>query len=388
MTPAYRLFALLALALPQSTPSGGAIARFVPPVPTPASFISDERRLLSDSAKRALDARITAMQRDKLGDVGVAIIPSIGDYSASQVGVEIYRTWKIGSQAEIGSEERNLGVLLLIVPKELSPNNRGECWITTGMGSEAFITDAMAGSFCRNGIIPFLQERDYAGAVSSALVLIENRMRTAKGIGLAPGAAAQAPQPRGARDALATTMATSARTFAWILGSVAGVLTLILGIVGYTRWKRNHPRTCPKCKRTMERLSEHADNAKLEAGQVVEEKLGSVDYDVWSCRCGHDIVIPYRKLFSRHMECRKCKRRTASKQYRIMRPATRSSTGTAEHRYTCQACGEKWTEMVVLPVLADTSSSGGAGGGGGGGGGGSSFGGSGSTSGGGGGSSY
>jgi uncharacterized protein len=66
-------------------------------------------------------------------------------------------------------------------------------------------------------------------------------------------------------------------------------------------------------------------------------------------------------------------------------PATTLSTGMAEKRFTCQACGTKWTDTIVLPRIVESSSSSSGGGGGGGGG---SFGGSGSTSGGGGGSSY
>ena len=85
------LFLLFALVMPQTTPSGGAIGKYVPPVPTPASFISDQRGVLSPAAHKAIDARISSIQSAGLGDVAVAILPSIGDYSANQVSVEIYR---------------------------------------------------------------------------------------------------------------------------------------------------------------------------------------------------------------------------------------------------------------------------------------------------------
>ena len=147
----------------QSTPTGGAIAKLVPPVPTPASFISDARGVLEPEQRAALDVRLIAIQRAGLGDIAVAILPSLGGYSANQVAVEIYRTWKVGSVAAIGSAHRNVGALILIVPKELAPDKRGECWINTGTGSEGIITDATAGTICRDAIIPHLRERDYAG---------------------------------------------------------------------------------------------------------------------------------------------------------------------------------------------------------------------------------
>src|SRR4051812_1350029 len=155
------LVAIAAFSFIQKTPSGGAIAKYVPPVPTPASFISDVKHVLPTAAHGELDARIIEIQRAGLGDIAVAILPSIGDYSANQVAVEIYRTWKVGRLAEIGSAQRDVGALLLIVPKELSPNKKGECWINTGLGAEGIITDATAGSICRDSIIPHLRNKDY-----------------------------------------------------------------------------------------------------------------------------------------------------------------------------------------------------------------------------------
>src|SRR3954465_7106583 len=160
---AMRVLLLFALATPQTTPSGGAIAKYVPPVPTPSSFISDEKHVLPADAHATLDARIKAVQSAGRGDIAVAILPSIGDYSPNQVAVEIYRTWKVGSMANIGSAHRNVGVLLLIVPKELAPNHRGECWINTGTGAEGILTDATVGTICRDSIIPHLRNRDYLG---------------------------------------------------------------------------------------------------------------------------------------------------------------------------------------------------------------------------------
>ena len=100
---------MFALGLAQTTPTGGAITKYVPPVPMPASFISDRRGVLTADAHAVLDARIVGIQREGLGDIAVAILPSIGDYSPNQVAVEIYRTWRVGSMAPIGSARRNVG---------------------------------------------------------------------------------------------------------------------------------------------------------------------------------------------------------------------------------------------------------------------------------------
>lgn len=373
-----RLLLLIALAIPQKTPTGGAIAKYVPPVPTPASFISDQKSVLSAGAHASLDARITAVQRAGLGDIAVAILPSIGDYSPNQVAVEIYRTWRVGSMANIGSAHRNVGLLILIVPKELAPNHRGECWINTGTGAEGIITDATAGTICRDSIIPHLKNKDYAGAVGAGIGALEATLR---------GDVALA-NPAGATQILSPSSGPKSDDDSHgLLFVFGGVLALLVAVVGGRRWRRYHPRKCPRCGRRMRRLDEKADNAKLQDGQVVEEQVGSVDYDVWVCECGESLVIPYRALFTKYSECQKCHRRTASHHRTIFKQPTTSSSGSGEDKYTCKACNATWAIPVVLPRIVVTSSSGGSGGSSSGGGGGS-FGGSGSTSGGGGGGSY
>lgn len=373
-----RLFLLTALAVPQTTPTGGAIAKFVPPVPTPASFISDAKDVVKADAQAALDARITAVQRAGLGDIAVAILPSIGDYSEQQVAVEIYRTWKVGSMAPIGSAHRNVGLLLLIVPKELSPNNRGVCWINTGTGAEGIITDATAAAICRDSIIPHLRSRDYAGGIGAGITALEARLRGDAGL-TAPGSAAQIQSPPRQRNS---------RSIVGIFALV-GTPFLIGGlIIGGRRWRRNRPRTCNRCAKKMRRLGEAADNAKLDPGAVMEEQIGSVDYDVWLCECGETTTIPYRAWVTKYSECRKCRRRAASAVRKIVTPASTVAPGRAEDRFTCKACDESWVVHVALPQITVHASSSSGGGSGGGGGGGGSFGGSGSTSGGGGGGSY
>ncbi|MDQ8164516.1 MAG: TPM domain-containing protein [Gemmatimonadota bacterium] len=373
------LLAILAGGFPQAAPSGGEIAKLVPPVPTPASFVSDQRNVLKPDARAALDARIRAVQAAGHGDIAVAILPSVGDYSPNQVGVEIYRTWRVGRVDSIGSARRNLGALLLVVPKEISPNNRGECWITTGTGAEAYITDATAAAICRDAIIPHLRKLDHAAGIAAGIDAIAARLGADPA--LAPPATvgddasrAAAAERRGDRKA---------RRLAIVGSVVASIGALFAGVLGFLRWRRNKPRKCAKCGRLMQRLDERADDAKLDSGQRLEEEIRSVDYDVWGCRCGESLVVPYRKIFSMHTDCRECHRRTATHSYQQLVPATTASAGVAEKRFTCKNCKARWTETVVIPRITQSHSSGGRGGGGG-----SSFGGSGSTSGGGGGGSY
>jgi uncharacterized protein len=140
----------------------------------------------------------------------------------------------------------------------------------------------------------------------------------------------------------------------------------------------------------MHRLDERQDDDALDPGQRVEERIKSVDYDVWSCECGETLVLPYKALFSAYHRCPACHHRTAKVTRRVVKQPSYTAKGLAQDTTTCKACGATSTKEVVLPrrTPPSTSSSSGGGSSSGSSGGGSSFGGSGSSSGGGGGSSY
>lgn len=349
------------------------LRKIIPPVPTPASFVSDASHVLTDEGRANIDLRIRELQGAGYGDIAVAIIADIGDYSPNEVTTAIYRNWKVGSVAAIGSAHRDVGVLLLIVPKELAPNKKGQCYIGTGTGAEGIITDAAAASICRDAIIPFLKERDYAMAVTAGINAIALRLKGDEGLADSTSEAmpiAVTPEPDHGPSPL------------WFIPG--GIGAMIASLFGVRRWRRNRPRTCPRCGRQMTRLGEREDDKALEPGQQMEERLKSVDYDVWECSCGEHLLIPYKALFSSYSECRKCHRRTAKASREVLMHATTSSSGSARDTFTCKACQASWTVMVTLPRITQSSSGGGSSGGGGG----SSFGGSGSSSGGGGGSSY
>lgn len=351
------------------------IARYIPPSPTPAGFIHDGGPVLSTTDLADLNARIEAHQSGGRGDIAVAILRDIGDYTANEIGLSIYRAWKVGSVDSIGSERRDLGVLLLIVPKELSPSGTGDCYITTGVGAEGYITDATAGTICREVIIPHLVERDHAGAIRAGIDAIAAELT---GIGALEGTQA--------RSAVSNEDSPG--------GGVPGPLVALLGVAaaggGAILWrkrKRRKPRLCPQGHGPMKLLDEKSDDEALERGQQREEAVKSVDYDVWQCEeCGERLVLRYKRWFTSYSECPECKFWTVKSKTRTLIPATTSSGGLAEVTRTCQHCGFGDTRQHATPRLSSSSSS--SRGGSSSSGGGRSFGGSGRSAGGGGGGRY
>jgi uncharacterized protein len=380
-SPLWSLCLLGWLSLGEAQAQSG-IQRYIPPSPVPAGFIHDGGPVLTPGDLEDLNRRIEAHQAGGRGDIAVAILRDIGDYTANEIGLSIYRTWKVGSVDSIGSERRDLGALLLIVPKELSPSGTGDCYITTGVGAEGFITDAGAGTICRDTIIPYLVRREYAAAVRAGIEAIAAELT-----GIA------AVETRGIRSDARPVDSPGGGG-----GGFPAPLIALLGVAGaggsvvlWRKRKRRKPRLCPRGHGPMQLLDEKADDAVLRVGQAKEEELKSVDYDVWQCMeedCGERLVLRYKRWFTSYSECPQCKFWTVKSKTRTLIPATTSTGGMAETTRTCQQCGFTDTRQHATPRLSSSSSSSSSSSGGSSSGGGRSFGGSGRSAGGGGGGRY
>lgn len=150
-------------------------------------------------------------------------------------------------------------------------------------------------------------------------------------------------------------------------------------LMGRLQTIRNIPRKCEKCGSIMTKLSEEADNKHLSEGQVSEEIVNSIDYDVWICSsCHSHFIYKFRNInpeyifkgtsFPKIKVCPECKFETfVCKSSRVLSEATYSSSGKVEVRRTCAHCKHSLTEYETIPKKQKSSSGGSSGGGGGGG---------------------
>jgi len=99
-----------------------------------------------------------------------------------------------------------------------------------------------------------------------------------------------------------------------LLMGLLGAIPVSLGsVVGFRKWRRHRRRQCPSCQNLMVCLGETEDDVLLEKGQQAEERVGSVDYDVWKCpTCSHHFTLRYPKWISSFAKCPQCRHRTKS----------------------------------------------------------------------------
>lgn len=125
---------------------------------------------------------------------------------------------------------------------------------------------------------------------------------------------------------------------------------------------RNDTYPCETCGSAMKKLDEFDDDLCLEKGQVAEEQLHSVDYDVWECtkdKSHKKRILDYENPDSTASKCPECEFYTLTlTKSRMEVPATRSSSGWGWRFKNCRNCNHEVKTKYTIPKIASPSSSG------------------------------
>jgi uncharacterized protein len=132
--------------------------------------------------------------------------------------------------------------------------------------------------------------------------------------------------------------------FAWL-----GLLATAGGTLGYVALRK--PR-CSQCKQKMVMLDEQADDAYLEPSERVEERIGSIDYQIWACpTCGERKKRRAAAFFSRYQLCPQCNAKTLSSESTTVRPATYTHGGEIRVDETCANCSYRYSSSRYTAQL-------------------------------------
>ena len=136
-----------------------------PTIPPPRGYVNDFANVLSAESEATLQRLADDVRAKSRGEIVVVTLPDLAGRDVSEVALRIGREWKVGAMSPIGDATRNTGTVILIVPKETASDNRGRCWVSTGSGTEGFVTDGMSGEACREAV-PVFQQQDYSAATT------------------------------------------------------------------------------------------------------------------------------------------------------------------------------------------------------------------------------
>ena len=342
-------------------------------------YIADPENLLSPQTRNAVNRQLAAVREQTTAEVGVAIVPDLGDMEVEDFSNRLYDRWKIGKK------DKSNGVLLII-----SPGSR-QARIQTGYGTEGVITDADADLIMRHQIIPAMRQGDLDGAVEGAVSDISrmltdpkyaDELRSAQnGYGSGEllsetdkqaikstlswlatilffvGAVVLVYMWKGNRKKPRQQKVIAYRNMLWILLAL-GVVSFGAGLVwALIAWLllRKARRTgdpCPNCGNKKRKLLSGIEATQyLTPSQMTETRLHSRNHDVWKCdQCGLTTVDTFDNPSSKYSVCDRC----GTKAMHLVGTATlqRPSAirnGLGERIYRCEHCGHERRDRYTIP---------------------------------------
>jgi uncharacterized protein len=296
------------------------------------TWVTDMPGMLRADTIARLNSTIGEFERTNGAEMAVVVIRSLDGVSIEETAVKLFELWKIGK------ESRDNGLLLL-----WSTGDR-RVRIEVGYGLEGVLPDGKVGAILDAHVMPKFRSGEFdEGLLAGVDVLL----RAARDEPM------ELPSPRSE-----SYQSGSPGGVAVVIGLLTAIPLTMGSIVGFWKWRRLRRRRCPACQTWMTRLGEAADNSVLEEGQQAEERVKSVDYDVWQCRsCGHHYTLRYPKWISSYERCPQCHNRTKSSTEKVIEAASTTSSGRALVIETCAFCTFHREHTKVLPRIEESSSS-------------------------------
>ena len=333
-------------------------------------YVSNPDGVLSAATVAQLDTLIGGIWKTSTAEVAAVVVESIGNSDPDSFATALFRKWGIGKK------DKNNGVLILVV------TDQRKAVIRSGYGAEGVLPDIVCGQIIRNDMAPHFKNGDYDSGMLAAV-------ETMHGIFTTPGAVEELKSKYGNdvrkgdnlffgilancgdyrrvyvvfchfRSRAPARSVCCLQPIVAIDGSIAvgACLTLGMGIPALllilwgAKHCRNKKRVCPNCKSKMRKLSEEEDNQYLTPAQDMEEKINSVDYDVWVCdTCGEVDVFPFFNKNTPYRECPVCHAKAATLVGdRLIRRPTALKEGEGMKTYKCRNCGNTANVPYVIPA--------------------------------------
>lgn len=336
-----------------------------------ARYVSNPEGVLSPETVSQLDAQLASIWRSTSSEVVVVAVDEIDpSMTPDEFATALFEKWGVGKK------DKDNGVIVLI--------SRGDrkAVIRTGYGVEGALPDIIAGRIIRNVMAPDFRNGDYDAGTLAAVKAIGEVLANPE---LADELKSKyANDSRGGRedDLSAGEFFSMFLFFAATIAVVMLILVIVriastrrlddvqryrsldeiktivlfgvfltlgMGLIPYfiLIWKmhrvRRHKRLCPNCQTRMKLVDEEHDNDYLTPAQDTEEKLNSIDYDVWLCpTCATTEILPYINRSTSYSVCPRCGARAMSLvDRRTLVAPTVYREGQGVDIYACRNCGHQ-----------------------------------------------
>ncbi|MCM1255799.1 MAG: TPM domain-containing protein [Duncaniella sp.] len=354
-------------------------------------YVSNPSGILSSQAVSNLNHTIRQLWESTSVELVVVAVDQVDpDMTPEEFATRLFEKWGIGKK------DNDNGILVLVARDDRA------AIIRTGYGMEGVIPDIIAGRIIRNVMFPDFREGLYDnGTIAGvdALVKVIEDPQYAEELKSKYGNDSHRASEN---DLTAGEFVTYYLWFALFIAIVmlidviyailstskldevqryraldahktaalfVAFLSCGIGIIPYLILKRKmhsirrHKRACPNCQTQMELIDEEHDNDYLTPAQDTEEKINSIDYDVWHCpHCHETEVLPYVNRETNYTTCPQCGARAMSLvDRRTLRQSSVNYEGEGADIYVCKNCGNQHHKKFRIPKKADPAAAAAAG---------------------------
>ncbi|MCF6184949.1 MAG: TPM domain-containing protein [Bacteroidales bacterium] len=361
---------------------------------TGLGFVSNPDAILNNEEIDSLNSMIQKIEDSSKAQIAVVVLQSIGNVVPKNFATELFNYW------HVGDSEKNNGLLILLVM------NQHRVEFETGYGIEGILSDAACYDIQQKYMIPEFKNGNYGKGMIQGVKAVVNIFLT-KAEEIKPTEEMQSNNTNNLynnnsssenilryssekdNDILIFYITFSIfailiffvllfvailkkdffiryqllrifRLYIWFILIPIPFIGIYFWVKYLTNKWRDTPRISAKTGKIMHKLSETEDDKFLKKGEIAEEAVKSVDYDVWISGEEDDILIQkYKRWFSKYNACPKCKYKTYYKVYdKVITSATYSRSGKGERLYKCTNCGFSKKITYTIPKKTRTSSSG------------------------------
>lgn len=341
--------------------------------PRPSSWIVDPNGYLSENTRFALDNMCKEVSNSNSGEIMIVVVDRSGSDQHRSVATGIFNRFGIGSS------QTERGILLYAALEDRASE------IILGNGIDDAAQIAISENIMNNIMVPRFKsgyngDALFYGARACAQQLLGFKIKEISSelpavtdagmVDTTVSVAGENYSEQSTRDPNITYVSNvsehnesfTEKFSRWIQDNTfRNGLFVTLGAILMMIFKfimRRMPRTCKTCKVKMIKLDEQGDDSHLDAGEIKEEEIKSVDYDIWECPdCKSTKKVRYVNWFKFYSKCPKCHYRTVKTTTTVLQRATTYSTGTEQVTKDCKKCSYHDSYTRTIPKISTTSSS-------------------------------
>lgn len=362
-------------------------------VPSPkdkgqAYYVSNPDGVLAPQTELALNEQLQLLYKNTEVELAVVVVDTYDNlqYSAYDFALDLFNYWGIGSK------DSNTGLLLFLA------RSSRDVQIITGDGIAGIMTDAKCGEILDDNI-DYLAADDFDRGIAHICkdiedFLMQDENRSELLLGWAPEddshiyllmfwamlgcvimiilAMKAYKKLQGKPGQTQYEIQEQARGLQGCTGCLMFIFPIPLFFFYlYYRYAKKRvptiPANCRNCGSPMTLMPAEAMTSLLTKEQLAEVKLGSYEFDQWHCpSCGAEELLRHKgPAYSQYHECSTCHAKAEVKtRTEKLISATYFHGGEEMNYYTCQCCGAKRTQKVLIPkknppTLSSSSSGGG-----------------------------